>query len=183
MTDLTTIAAAPAAAHAIRLARADDAAALAGLAEETFCETFVQGFGIAYPEADLAAFLKQSYALDAVAGWIADSACQVLVVEADGALVAYAQVGDNTLPYADARPGDGELKRIYVRREAQGTGLGRILLERSLDWLGARPILIGVWSENLKAQRLYGHYGFEKVGEYKFMVGLFEDPEFILRRP
>jgi len=170
-------------APAIRLARAEDAPALARLAEETFCETFVQGFEIGYPEADLAAFLKSSYALDAVAGWIADPRGQVLVVEDGGALIAYAQVGDNTLPYVGARPGDGELKRLYVRREAQGMGLGRILLERSLDWLGARPILIGVWSENLKAQRLYGRYGFEKVGEYKFMVGLFEDPEFILRRP
>ena len=104
------------------------------------------------------------------------------VAETDGRLIAYAQVGGNTLPYADAQPGDGELKRIYVSRAAQGTGLGRLLLERSLAWLGPRPILIGVWSENLKAQRFYAHYGFEKVGEYKFMVGLFADPEFILRR-
>jgi ribosomal protein S18 acetylase RimI-like enzyme len=170
-------------APTLRLARPDDAPALAELAKETFCETFVQGFEIGYPEADLAAFLTQSYALDAVAGWIADPHGQVLAVEDDGALIAYAQAGENTLPYADARSGDGELKRLYVRREAQGTGLGRILLERSLDWLGARPILIGVWSGNLKAQRLYGHYEFEKVGEYTFMVGLFEDPEFILRRP
>jgi ribosomal protein S18 acetylase RimI-like enzyme len=171
----------------IRLATPDDAPALARLAEETFCETFVEGFAVGYPEADLKAFLEESYAPEKVAGWIADEAAQVLVAEDEGEgergrLIAYAQAGDNDLPYADARPGDGELKRLYVRREAQGTGLGRALLERSLAWLGARPILIGVWSENLKAQRLYQRYGFEKVGEYSFMVGLFADPEFILRR-
>jgi ribosomal protein S18 acetylase RimI-like enzyme len=166
----------------LRLARPDDVPALAALAEATFCETFVEGFAVGYPEADLNAFLHESYALDRVASWIADPSGHVLVAEAEGRLIAYAQSGDNTLPYADAQPGDGELKRLYVRRDAQGTGLGRELLERSLEWLGPRPILIGVWSENLKAQRLYAQYGFEKVGEYTFMVGLFEDPEFILRR-
>jgi ribosomal protein S18 acetylase RimI-like enzyme len=169
-------------APTLRLARPDDVAALAKLAQDTFCETFVQGYAIGYPEHDLAAFLRQSYAPDQVAGWIADQAGQVLVAEDQGRLIAYAHAGENTLPYAQARPGDGELKRLYVRREAQGTGLGRMLLERALDWLGPRPVLIGVWSENHKAQRLYARYGFEPVGEYTFLVGRFEDAEFILRR-
>jgi ribosomal protein S18 acetylase RimI-like enzyme len=167
----------------IRLATPEDVPALAKLAEETFCETFVEGFAVGYPEADLNAFLTESYALDKVAAWIAEPRAQVLVAEdATGRLIGYAQAGDNDLPYEGAQPGDGELKRIYVRLETQGTGLGRALLERSLAWLGDRPILIGVWSENLKAQRLYAHYGFKKVGEYFFMVGMFADPEFILRR-
>ena len=166
----------------IRLAHPDDVAALAKLAEATFCETFVEGFAVGYPEADLDAFLTTSYAMEKVAAWIADPRGQVLVAEADGRLIAYAQAGDNDLPCALARPGDGELKRIYVSRAAQGTGIGRTLLERSLDWLGARPIYIGVWSGNLKAQRLYGHYGFEKVGQYQFAVGATLDDEVILGR-
>jgi len=169
-------------APTIRLARREDAAALARLAEETFRETFVGGFILNYPEDDLAAFLQASYAVERVAGWIADPSGQVLVAEADGALVAYAQVGDNGLPCPDARPGDGELKRIYVSKAAQGAGLGRALLERSLAWLGERVIYIGVWSGNEKAQRLYRHYGFEQVGAYQFRVGATLDDEVILRR-
>ncbi len=166
----------------IRFARPEDASALARLAEVTFRETFVEGFAVGYSQADLAAFLTASYAPPKIAGWIADPQGQVLVAEADGQLIAYAQAGDNALPYPLARPGDGELKRIYVSRAAQGTGLGRELLERSLDWLGARAIFIGVWSANLKAQRLYAHCGFEKVGEYKFAVGETLDDEVILGR-
>ena len=167
----------------IRLATPDDVPALAKLAEETFCQTFVEGYAVGYPQADLNAFLTDSYALEKVAAWIADPRAQVLVAEdAAGQLIGYSHLGDNTLPYAAAGPDDGELKRIYVRRETQGTGLGRELIERALAWFGDRPVLLGVWSENLKAQRLYAHYGFEKVGEYFFMVGMFADPEFILRR-
>jgi diamine N-acetyltransferase len=39
-----------------------------------------------------------------------------------------------------------------------------------------------VWSENLGAQRFYGRYGFDKVGEYGFVVGKTIDREFILKR-
>jgi ribosomal protein S18 acetylase RimI-like enzyme len=167
----------------IRPATPTDVPALAELARATFCETFVDGFTIAYPEADLNAYLAASYAPDKVAGWIADAAAQVLVAEGDaGRLLAYVHSGANALPYTDAELDDGELKRIYVRREAQGIGLGRALLERSLDWLGARPVLIGVWSENHKAIGLYRRYGFDKVGEYTFMVGAVADAEIILRR-
>lgn len=170
--------------YSIRLARPSDAPALALLAERTFVETFgPEGFDCGYPEADLTDFLAASYAPEKVAGWIVDPTGHVLVAEDEaGRLVAYAQSGDNELPLADAQAGDGELKRIYVDRAAQGTGLGRELLERSLAWLGGRAILIGVWSLNLKALRLYAHYGFEKAGEYEFAVGETRDAEFILRR-
>jgi ribosomal protein S18 acetylase RimI-like enzyme len=167
----------------IRSAKPADVPALAELARATFCETFVEGFALGYPEADLNAYLATSYAPDKVAGWIADEAEQVLVAEGEaGRLLAYVHSGANTLPYSDAKPDDGEVKRVYVRREAQGIGLGRTLLERGLEWLGARPVLIGVWSENHKAIGLYRRYGFEKVGEYEFMVGAVADAEIILRR-
>lgn len=167
----------------LRRAEPKDVSALAKLAEDTFIETFVQGFAVGYSEADLQAFLIQSYAPERVAAWIADPMGEVVVAEdADGHLVGYSHCGENTLPYEHAAPGDVELKRIYVRLQTQGSGLGRALIERTIDWFGGRTALIGVWSENLKAQRLYAHYGFEKVGEYRFMVGSTADHEFILRR-
>jgi ribosomal protein S18 acetylase RimI-like enzyme len=41
---------------------------------------------------------------------------------------------------------------------------------------------VGVWSQNLGAQRFYRRYGFDKAGEYGFSVGKTVDHEFILRR-
>jgi GNAT superfamily N-acetyltransferase len=167
----------------LRLAALEDVPALSRLAEETFRQTFVDGFGIRYPEHDLDLFLTRSYGPDQVEGWIADTSGLALLAEdSGGRLVGYAHAGNNTLPYVDAEAGDGELKRLYVRREMQGAGLGRVLFERALDWFGDRTVLLGVWSENLKAHRFYAHYGFEKVGDYLFMVGATADKEFILRR-
>ena len=77
------------------------------------------------------------------------------------------------------------MKRLYLLRVAQNGGLGGRLAETALAWLheaGPRTLWIGVWSGNHGAQRLYGRWGFEKVGEYGFAVGETIDREFILRR-
>ena len=55
----------------------------------------------------------------------------------------------------------------------------------ALAWLerkGPRRVWLGVWSKNHGAQRLYERLGFEKVGEYEFLVGKTRDHEFIMRR-
>ena len=107
------------------------------------------------------------------------------MAEREGELLAFANAGPNTLPHPDARPTQMELRRLYVSRAAQGLGLGTRLLTLSLDWMEAHtdgPLWIGVWSGNLKAQKLYAAHGFEKVGEYQYPVGRWLDDEFILRR-
>lgn len=53
----------------------------------------------------------------------------------------------------------------------------------ALQWLeaqGGTPLYVGVWSQNLGAQRFYRRYGFHQVGEYGFRVGETVDREFIL---
>ena len=90
-----------------------------------------------------------------------------------------------SLPHADVAPGDGELKRLYVLQEHQGGGRGSRLFDAAIAWLlrdGPRTLWIGVWSENHGAQRFYARHGFERVGDYDFVVGNTRDHEFILRR-
>jgi len=166
----------------IRPAAADDAEALARLGADTFTETF----GRLYPPEDLADFLRTCHAPEVHRADVLDPALRVWVAEDDGGeLVGWAKAGPCALPHPDVRPSCGEVKTLYVRRSAQGSGLGSRLLETALGWLeeaGPRELWIGVFSENYGAQRLYGRYGFEKAGEYEFPVGRVRDREFILRR-
>lgn len=169
----------------IRPACPEDAAALGALGRQTFIDTFVTGFGIPYPPHDLAAFLDASFSPEPTATKLAEPGAAWWVAEGESGLLAFANAGPNTLPHPDARPDHAELRRLYVSRDAQGLGLGTRLLSLSLDWMEANtegPLWIGVWSGNLKAQKLYTAHGFHKAGEYQYPVGAWLDDEFILRR-
>ena len=169
----------------IRPAVEADAAALARLGRETFVDTFVEGFAIPYPAEDLKAFLDHSFSPDTIREKLKEPGAAWWVATRGGELLAFANVGPNTLPHPDARPSHAELRRLYVAKAAQGLGLGTKLLAVALDWMethGDGPLWIGVWSGNLKAQKLYAAHGFEKAGEYQYPVGAWRDDEFILRR-
>lgn len=166
----------------IRPATSDDAAALAKLAAATFVETF----GHLYAPADLDSFLAADKTEESYARLLLDPDVFALlaVVEADRP-VGFAVAGPCKLPVPDLEPTAGELRELYVLASHQGQRLGTRLLEAALNVLherGRAPLYVGVWSQNEGAQRLYGRYGFEKVGEYDFPVGSHLDREFILRR-
>jgi len=165
----------------IRRATPDDAATVSGIAARCFVETF----GHLYPDEDLQAFLTESYAVERQAQILSHPDYAVWLLELDGEVVGHAAAGPSGLPHPDVAPGDGEVKRLYVLRHAQNGGAGSRLFRTMLDWLegaGPRALWIGVWSQNLGAQRFYARHGFEKVGEYDFPVGRVRDREFILRR-
>lgn len=116
---------------------------------------------------------------------LSDPAYATWLLESGGVAIGYATAGACSLPHADVAPGDGELKRLYVLQEHQGGGRGSRLFDVALAWLlrdGPRTLWIGVWSENHGAQRFYARHGFERVGDYDFVVGHTRDHEFILRR-
>jgi ribosomal protein S18 acetylase RimI-like enzyme len=169
----------------LRPAVPDDLDRLAALKLETFRETFIDGFAIPYPAADLALFEAASYSPSVIAGELADPKRKNWVAELDDRLIGYAQVGPCKLPHPEVSSEHGELYQIYVRGEAQGLGIGKRLLEIALDHLAATrpgPVWLGVWSGNHKAQAVYRKIGFDKVGDYEFPVGSWRDQEYIFRR-
>ena len=165
----------------IRRAVSDDAQTLSRISEHAF----TGAFGHLYSDEDLQTFLRESYAPEAYAHFLDDAGHACWLLEQDGQALGYALAGPCGLPHAEVAPGDGELKRLYLLPQAQNAGWGARLFQAALDWLerdGPRTLWIGVWSQNLGAQRFYARHGFEKVGDYEFIVGTSRDHEFILRR-
>lgn len=165
----------------IRRACEADADALSAIAIATYTETF----GDSYPPGDLHAFLDAHYAPAPQRRELRDPHSAAWLLEEDGRAVGYLAAGPNGLPHPQARAGDIELKRLYLLASHQGGGHGARLMAAFLDWLDTplrRTLWVGVWSENLGAQRFYARYGCNKVGEYDFPVGASVDREFILRR-
>jgi ribosomal protein S18 acetylase RimI-like enzyme len=166
----------------IRRATPDDIPQLAKLGAVTFTETF----GHLYKPQDLQAFLTNSRSEARYAKMLADPKTGIWLAAAESQPpCAYAVVGRCKLPVENLEPSAGELQELYVLSGHRGLELGSRLLHLSLKWLddqGFAPLYIGVWSENSGAQRLYGRFGFRKVGEYGFPVGDHVDREYILKR-
>ena len=165
----------------IRLATPDDAGALAELGAETFAETF----GHLYQRRDLMTFLRAARSRATYAEVLGREDTFVALAEAGQEQVGYVLAGACKLPVPGLEPEAGEVRELYLIASHQGRRLGTRLLDAALEWLrehGRSPVYVGVWSENLGAQRLYARYGFRKVGEYDFPVGAQMDREFILRK-
>lgn len=166
----------------IRRATPDDVASAAELGAATFVETF----GHLYASEDLQTFLEKSHSPESWARTLADPKQAVWVVEQKGGRkIGFLVVGACKLPVENMEAGAGEIQQLYVLAEFHNLRLGAKLMDLGLEWLASQhrlPIYIGVWSENYGAQRFYGRYGFEKVGEYGFPVGKTVDREFILKR-
>ncbi len=165
----------------IRRATPADAATVSRIAARAFTESF----GHLYPDEDLQAFLATNFTVERQAQILAHPDYAIWLLELEGEAVGHAAAGPCGLPHPEVADGDGEIKRLYVLKHAQNGGAGSRLFRTMLDWLernGPRTLWIGVWSENLAAQRFYARHGFGKVGEYEFAVGRARDLEFILRR-
>ena len=62
-----------------------------------------------------------------------------------------------------------ELKRVYVRPEFRGTGMGRRLTEtamRAASEIGYKSIRLDTLPQMAAAQRLYEHLGFRDIPAY-----------------
>jgi ribosomal protein S18 acetylase RimI-like enzyme len=166
----------------IRRAVLADAPALAELG----AATFVEAFAYLYSPEDLAEFLASSHSQAAYERHLRDPAVAIWLAETAGAPpIGYAVAGSCKLPVKNLEARAGEIRQIYVRAAFHKHRLGTKLLVTALDWLASqnrRPLYVGVWSQNFGAQRLYGRFGFEKIGEYEFNVGRQRDQEFILRQ-
>lgn len=161
-----------------RDAHAADAAPLAAFAERTFTETF----GHLYPPEDLAAYVDAKYRAHVMAGELSDQAVRYRLALRDDAIVGYCKMGvvDMEVDATDAL----ELHRLYVDSNVKGAGVAKTLMDEALAWArgkGAHVMFLSVWENNTRAQAFYRRYGFEHVGEHKFMVGRVADRDFIWR--
>jgi len=99
--------------------------------------------------------------------------------------VAYLYAKPTTLSVPKVLENVHELSKIYTKRSGQSKGLGAKLLKSWEDWALAENyhnLVLGVWSENKKAQAFYTRHGYTKISEYKLQVGQVEDTDYIFHK-
>ncbi|MFC3213320.1 GNAT family N-acetyltransferase [Novosphingobium panipatense] len=166
----------------LRLARTDDASALADLG----ARSFVAKFGHLYTPENLAAFLAASHSEEKIATELDDPGMRIMVAEEQGRLLGFCKLVMNCAWPEYARGQRTiELKQLYTDPEATGQGIGSQLMDWALAEaaiFGADEMQLSVYSDNPGAQKFYARYGFSKVADIHFMVGDHRDEEFLFAR-
>jgi ribosomal protein S18 acetylase RimI-like enzyme len=158
----------------IRIAKVSDAEVLAGLARQTFHDTFAA----TNDPTDMALYLSRAYGLDQQTRELSDRDITTLLVEEDGEAIAYAQLRTGHVPECVTGPKPIELWRFYVHREWHGRGLAKPLMDRvkaEASARGGQTLWLGVWERNDRARAFYAKHGFTAVGEHIFLFG--NDPQ------
>ncbi len=161
----------------LRRAGHGDVAALALVGAATFLESYAHFIGLA----DMLAHVASKNSEVAYRVFAGDPDCALWIAEMPetSAPVGYALLTPPDLPIA-IDDGDIELRRIYVLSKFHGGGLGRRLIEATIDHarsMSKRRLLIGVYSGNDGAIGFYRRMGAEQIGTRRFQVGdaMFDD--------
>lgn len=165
----------------VRAARGGDEAALSLLGGATFLESYAH----LLPVTDIVGHVARQHAAQVYERWLADRACRCWLAEhlPGCAPVGYAVVTPPDLPLAGLRPGDLEIRRIYLLHRFHRGGLGRRLMAEVIDHaraVAAQRLLLGVYSRNEAALAFYARLGFGQVGTRQFRVGANDYFDYIL---
>lgn len=148
----------------LRLATPDDAQCIGVLGMQVFLDTYAtQGI-----RTSIATEVLQAFAPDTIAGLLAQPDVSLMVAEADGHLVGFAQLKLNAPHPMIETPGVAELQRLYIQERFTGLGIGYQLLQAAEQRAaagGAALLWATVWVGNERALGFYPRRGYDVLGE------------------
>jgi len=158
----------------IRYGTIADAQLLSELGARTFYDTFAKDNT---PE-NIAAYLKRSFSTEIQLKELAEPDVIFLIAEYEGRPAGYAQLILDSKDEVIKGLKPLEIRRIYASQEHLGKGVGKELMQATIQEAQRRNcdcIWLGVWEKNQRAIVFYNKWGFREVGTHIFSVG--EDPQ------
>ncbi|OQP56984.1 hypothetical protein A3860_10450 [Niastella vici] len=158
----------------IREATTEDAALIADLSRQTFYDTFAA----ANTAQDMDKFMNEAFTREKLMAEVGVPGNIFLLAYEASEPVGYARLRETGSPLLIEDGLALEIARIYAVQKSIGKGVGRALMQHSIEIArekSARVIWLGVWEKNQKAIAFYMKWGFEKFGEHVFMLG--NDPQ------
>ncbi len=170
---------------------ASDAATLALVGAATFLEAFAGRL----PGDAILGHCRRNHTEEAYAHYLVQPATRAWVAEAlpGSAPIGYALVTAPEFAPDLIRPGDIELKRIYVfsrfygsqDASGSGSGPGQTLMDLAIKRArgdGYMRLLLGTHRENSRAISFYRKNGFDTIGTRTFQVGTSVFDDLVLAR-
>ena len=154
----------------IRPAIYQDAELIADLSRETFHDTFASQNS----SENMEKFMQNQFAKDKLMEELHERENLFFVAYYGDEIAGYLKLRDGKNPDQLQKVPAIEIVRIYSRTPMIGKGIGRALMQTSIDTAIERNkdvIWLGVWEKNQRAIDFYAKWGFEKFGEHDFILG------------
>jgi ribosomal protein S18 acetylase RimI-like enzyme len=166
----------------IRKAMLEDVEELAQLSITTFYDAFAKDNT---PE-NMDMHLKMYYSAEQLSTELQDDLSTFLLAYSDQELVGYVKINEHPSPDEDASlEAPVELARIYTLQKMIGKGIGKALMQATIDFAKAKQkktIWLGVWQSNEMAIAFYKRWGFEIYGDHVFVVGTDPQVDWLMKK-
>lgn len=154
--------------------------------QEISIKTYFDTFDGSTSEENMTAYLEDELNLDVLKAEIENPEMLFYFAYVDGELAGYLKLNVGQAQ-SESMPDDWmELQRIYIDLAFKGKGLGRALVEFTIQEATSRElseVWLGVWEHNYPAQKFYQKLGFERFSEHSFWMGDDEQTDWLLKRP
>lgn len=163
----------------IRYGTIEDAKRLAEFGAKAFYDSFAND----NTEENIRLYLKRTYSPELQLSELINPDVVFLIAELEDETVGYVKI--NLKNRDDSVRGIRiiEIERIYAAKEHIGRGVGKLLMQASIQEARQRDydsLWLGVWEKNPRAIEFYKKWGFKEVGTHVFMLGDDTQRDFIM---
>ena len=137
---------------------------------QTFCDTFQH---LNTPE-NMKIYTDRAFDIEKLRGELSDPNSTFHFLYVDEILAGYFKMNEGDSQTGIKDSSSLELERIYVKKEFQGQGLGKVLINQGMEIARSKKkktVWLGVWEKNENAIGFYEKMGFRKVSTHYFYMG------------
>lgn len=167
--------------YQIKKVSTDELEELRKLSVETFSDTFTEQNN----EIQMKAYLEKAFNTDQLRSELSNPESFFYFVKEEDKILGYLKLNTKTAQTDQVLDSSLEIERIYLTEEAQGKGIGKLLMDFSIAEAKRRNLLclwLGVWEKNEKAIAFYKSYGFEVFADHPFKLGDESQKDLLMKR-
>lgn len=165
----------------IRQATKEDAILIADISHQTFYESFAAD----NTKENMDKFLKEQFTKGKLILEVGAPGNEFFLAYDDNELTGYVKLRDASKPRILNNVNAMEIARLYVIAGKIGSGVGKALMQTSIDHAkknGKTVVWLGVWEKNTRAIEFYTKWGFEKFDETDFLLGDDVQRDWLMRK-
>ena len=167
--------------YQIKKVSTDELEELRKLSVNTFSDTFTEQNN----EIQIKAYLEKAFNTDQLRSELSNPESFFYFVKEEDKILGYLKLNTKTAQTDQVLDSSLEIERIYLTEEAQGKGIGKLLMDFSIAEAKRRNLLclwLGVWEKNEKAIAFYKSYGFEVFADHPFKLGDDSQKDLLMKR-